>query len=265
MPVKLLRWDGSAFTPAASDSIAVEEPLEIRVNARPVAVTMRTPGHDRELAAGFLLTEGIVRCTDDILDVLICRDLPAGKEGNVVDVQLAKGVTVDFDRLTRHVYGASSCGLCGKATLDAVLQNFSPVSAGPRISPTLLAALPERLKAAQPGFAASGGLHASAIFTSVGDLVVVREDVGRHNALDKVLGAMLLTGKLPLSNHVLLVSGRVSFELVQKALAAGIRLIAGIGAPSTLAVDCANRGNMSLVGFLRPDRMNVYSGEQRLL
>ena len=264
-PVMVLRWDGSAFARAESDVIAVEEPLEIRVGGRAVAVTMRTPGHDRELAAGFLLTEGIVRRAEDILDVLACRDLPEGQAGNVVDAHLAPGVIVNYERLTRHVFGSSSCGLCGKATLDAVLQSYPAVASGPRFDPAWLGSLPARLRGAQPGFSASGGLHASALFGGPEDAPLAREDVGRHNALDKVLGAMLLAGRLPLSGHALLVSGRVSFELVQKALAAGVPLIAGIGAPSTLAAACARRGNITLVGFLRPDRMNVYCGEERIL
>jgi FdhD protein len=247
-----------------TDHLAVEEPLEIRVGGRSVAVTMRTPGHDRELAAGFLLTEGLVRQAADVLDILLCRDLPEGRAGNVVDALLAPGVTVDFTRLTRHVFSSSSCGLCGKATIDAVTQQFPPAAAGPEFGAAFLAALPDRLRAAQPGFAATGGLHASALFSSTGELLCVREDVGRHNALDKVLGWALLESHLPLRDSVLLVSGRVSFELVQKALAAGLPLIAGIGAPSTLAVECAQRGHLTLVGFLRAERFNVYCGAGRI-
>ena len=264
-PVSIHHWTPGAAVERREDRIAIEEPLEIRVGGRSVAVAMRTPGHERELAAGFLLTEGVIRRSEDLLDVLVCRDLPEGREGNVVDVQPAPAVTVDFDRLTRHVFSASSCGLCGKATLDAVLQSFPPVAPGPVFDPAWLGGLPARLQAAQPGFAATGGLHASALFTRDGDLLCAREDVGRHNALDKALGWALLGGRLPLRDCALLVSGRVSFELTQKALAAGLPLIAGIGAPSTLAVECARRGGLTLVGFLRPVRMNVYAGPERLL
>ncbi len=252
------------MSPAEPDRIAIEEPLEIRVGGRSVAVTMRTPGHERELAAGFLLTEGVIRAATDVVDVLICRDLPEGQEGNVVDALLSRPDAVDYARLTRHVFSASSCGLCGKATLDAVLQIFPPVAAGPTFPAAMLGSLPARLRDAQPGFAASGGLHASALFDRKGTLLAAREDVGRHNALDKLLGWALLSGRLPLSECLLLVSGRVSFELMQKALAAGIPLVAGIGAPSTLAVACAQRGNQTLVGFLKPDRMNVYCSPERL-
>jgi len=260
------RWPADLSADADhSDSLAIEEPLEIRIGGRSVAVTMRTPGHDRELAAGFLLTEGLIRRAADVLDILVCRDLPEGQAGNVVDALLAPEVTVDFARLTRHVFSSSSCGLCGKATIDAVAHNFPAVPPGPQFTPAFLTALPARLRAAQPGFAATGGLHASALFSSAGKLLCLREDVGRHNALDKVLGWALLESRLPLRDTILLVSGRVSFELVQKALAAGLPLIAGIGAPSTLAVECARRGNLSLVGFLRADRFNVYCGAERVL
>lgn len=262
---RVRRWHAAAVPEERDDALAVEEPLEIRVGGRSVAVTMRTPGHDRELAAGFLLTEGVIRGAADVLDLLVCRDLPDGQAGNVVDAQLAPGVAVDFTRLTRHVFSASSCGLCGKATLDAVARAFPPVAPGARFDPAWLAALPEQLRTAQPGFAATGGLHASALFARDGDLLCVREDVGRHNALDKVLGWALLADRLPLADCALLVSGRVSFELVQKALAAGLPLIAGLGAPSTLAVDCATRGGQTLVGFLRADRMNIYSGAERIM
>ncbi|SDS17959.1 formate dehydrogenase accessory sulfurtransferase FdhD [Opitutus sp. GAS368] len=259
------RWPaGETGTADSTDNLAIEEPMEIRVSGRSVAVTMRTPGHDRELAAGFLLTEGLIRQASDVLDILMCRDLPEGQTGNVVDALLAPDVAVDFARLTRHVFSSSSCGLCGKATIDAVAHNFLPAASGPQFTPAFLATLPGRLRAAQPGFAATGGLHASALFNSAGELLCLREDVGRHNALDKVLGWALLESRLPLRDTVLLVSGRVSFELVQKTLAAGLPLIAGIGAPSTLAVECARRGNLTLVGFLRAERFNVYCGAERV-
>jgi FdhD protein len=262
--VPMSRWVAGEFTPSDADAVAVEEPLELRVGDRSVAVLMRTPGHDRELAAGFLLTEGVIRSADDLLDIVRCRDLEGATSGNVVNVLTAPSLNVDFERLTRHVFSSSSCGVCGKATLDAVLQNFPAVTYGPLFEPGRLAELPACLQKAQPCFASTGGLHGCALFNQRGELEFVAEDVGRHNAVDKVLGRALLEGRLPLRSHGLLLSGRVSFELVQKALAAGIPLVAGIGAPSSLAIECAMRGNLTLVGFLRADRFNVYSGSERL-
>jgi len=258
--------------PERADAVAVEEPLEIRVGGRGVAVTMRTPGHDRELAAGFLLTEGVVRAAAELLDVYACRDLPHGQEGNVVEAVLSPEARARFDpaRLTRHVFTASSCGLCGKATIDAVACVLPPLAAAGAASEAglfaaaALGSWPERLRAAQPGFDATGGLHAAARFTVRGELVAVREDVGRHNALDKLLGAALWAGETPLGQAGVLVSGRLSFELVQKCWAAGVPLLAGIGAPSSLAVELATAAGMTLVGFLRADRANVYAGAKRL-
>lgn len=262
--VPLRHWPPDGLGDPATDTVATEEPLELRVAGRSVAVVMRTPGHDRELAAGFLLTEGVIRHADDVADIVLCREQDGGGAGNVADVRLARPGQVDFGRLTRHVFSSSSCGVCGKATLDAVLQVFPPVAEGPAFDPAQLTALPARLRAAQPGFDSTGGLHACALFDQTGRLGLVREDVGRHNALDKVLGRALLDRRLPLGAHGLLLSGRVSFELVQKALAAGIPLIAGIGAPSSLAIECAHRGGQTLIGFLRAERMNVYAGGARL-
>ena len=262
--VALHRWERQKAGAPATDTVAAEEPLELRVTGRSVAVVMRTPGNDRELAAGFLLTEGVIHRADDIIDIVRCREQDGGESGNVTDVLLARPGEVDFGRLTRHVFSSSSCGVCGKVTLDAVLLAFPPVATGPAFEPARLAELPARLRAAQPGFAITGGLHACALFDRTGGLDLVREDVGRHNAVDKALGRALLDRRLPLKAHGLLLSGRVSFELVQKALAAGVPLIAGIGAPSSLAIECARRGNQTLVGFLRADRMNVYAGGERL-
>jgi FdhD protein len=262
--VPLSRWPAGPQAAPDTDAVALEEPLEIRVNGRSVAVTMRTPGHDRELAAGFLLSEGIIRAPNDVLDVLICRDLPDGQAGNVVDAVLAPDVAVDFAQLTRHVFSSSSCGLCGKATLEAVSRKFPAVPPGPTFAAEALALFPAALRTAQPGFEATGGIHASGLFNRAGKLLCVREDVGRHNALDKILGWALLEGKLPLGETALLVSGRISFELVQKALAAGIPLIAGIGAPSSLAVACASAGGQTLVGFHRREKFNLYCGAERI-
>ena len=262
--VPLRRWSPPGVSAPAIDAVAAEEPLELRVAGRSVAVVMRTPGHDRELAAGFLLTEGVIRGADDVIDIVLCQEQENGGSGNIVDVLLARPGQVDFGRLTRHVFSSSSCGVCGKVTIDAVLQTFPPAAAGPVFDPARLAGLPAGLRAAQPGFESTGGLHACALFDQAGRLDLVREDVGRHNALDKVLGRALLERRLPLRTQGLLLSGRVSFELVQKALAAGVPLIAGIGAPSSLAIECARRGGQTLVGFLRADRMNVYAGGDRL-
>jgi FdhD protein len=251
---------GAARTDA--DWVAREEPLEIRVEGRSIAVTMRTPGHDEDLAAGFLLTEGVVKSAADIFEISLC---PATTEGgNVADVLLTSGVQVNWGSLTRHVFASSSCGVCGKATLDAVFAHFPAVTSAFKVSSALLQTLPDKLRAAQETFERTGGLHASGIFDRSGSLVVLREDVGRHNALDKALGHCLRSGRLPLGDHILMVSGRVSFELMQKALAAGIPVVAAISAPSSLAVEFARGSGQTLVGFLRGDRMNVYANPRRI-
>ena len=249
------------------DDLAVEEPLEIRVEGRPVAVTMRTPGHDEELAAGFLLTEGVVARREDIVAITpAAAKKGGGAEPNIVDVKLARPEAVDFARLTRHVFTASSCGLCGKATIAAVQAKHAALSSeeGPRVTSAVLAKMPATLAAAQATFQRTGGLHATGLFTADGKLLVSREDVGRHNAVDKVLGHLLLAGTINPAEVVLLVSGRVAFEIVQKALAARIAFIAAISAPTSLAVDFARTGGLTLVGFLRDGRMNVYAGADRL-
>jgi FdhD protein len=256
------RLDATGGRTVADDAVAVEEPLEIRVGGRSVAVVMRTPGHDRELVAGFLVTEGIVRRRDEVLDLVRCAAAPGGADpsGNVIDVVLAPGAAVDFARLTRHVFTSSSCGICSRATIAAVRSQFPPIAAPFVPRRTVLAALPERLRAEQAGFAATGGLHASALFTPDGDLEAVREDVGRHNALDKVIGEAFLADRMPLEGRILLVSGRVSFELMQKALAGGLACVAAVSAPTTAAVEFAAESGQVLVGFLRDGRMNVYAG-----
>ena len=256
----VVRRLGSADT-RKPDLLVREEPLEIRVRGQSIAVTMRTPGHDRELAAGFLLSEGIVQSADAIVEISPC--LQANPPENTLNVFLAPTLQVDLPQSGRHVF--SSCGLCGKASIEAVHQHFPPVAEGPQISGEMLASLPGRLKAAQQNFAQTGGLHAAAIFDAGGQLVVVREDVGRHNAVDKVLGFGLLEGRLPFAEHVLLVSGRASFEIVQKALAARIPIVAAISAPSSLAVEFAEASGQTLVGFLREQTMNVYTHQQRIL
>ena len=257
------RLSATAGPTAGGDHLAVEEPLEIRVKGRAVSVTMRTPGHDAELAVGFLLSEGMVARAADVVAVEPCA---LDRGGNVVNVVLAASATVDFERLTRHVFASSSCGLCGKATIDAVHQRLDPIPAKHplTIDPAVLLALPDKLRAAQPTFDRTGGVHAAGLFTATGELLVAREDVGRHNAVDKVIGHALLAGRVPLADHVLMVSGRASFEIVQKALAARIPVVAAVSAPSSLAVDFATESGQTLVGFLRGGRMNVYAGAGRV-
>lgn len=243
------------------DDLAEEEPLEIRVKGRPVSVTMRTPGHDEELAAGFLLTEGIIQNRADLLRIEPCAH---ARIGNIVNAVLAPGVSVDFDRLTRHVFASSSCGLCGKAAIESVCHKVEPIDSSLEIDAATLLALPDRLREAQAVFDRTGGLHGVGLFGANGDLLLAREDVGRHNALDKVLGRVLFDGLLPLNAHVLMLSGRVSFEIMQKALCARVPIIAAVSAPSSLAVDFARDSGQTLVGFLRSRRMNVYAGAQRV-
>jgi FdhD protein len=257
----------------AQDDVAAEEPLEIRVEGRSVAVTMRTPGQDEELAVGFLLTENVIASAHDLLEVNQCP-ATAGQSGNVVDVLLRRPGAVDFDRLTRHVFSSSSCGLCGKASIDALQQRFPPLPPSEPVPAAVLLELPARLQAAQATFQRTGGLHAAALFGRDGALLVVREDVGRHNAVDKVIGHLVrrpsatpapalprrkdrATTATPAG---LLVSGRVSFEIIQKALAARLGLIVAVSAPTSLAVEFARANGQTLVGFLRPGRLNVYAG-----
>ena len=258
---------GAHATHATLDLLAVEEPLEIRISwdeageprLTTVAVTMRTPDNDAELAAGFLFTEGIVRRRDQIAGIRSCRP-------GSVRVELAPGTRVDLARLERHAYTTSSCGLCGKTSTSALraVPSWSLPPNEPIVDDALIRSLPASLRRAQSVFDATGGLHASGLFDLDGRLVVLREDVGRHNALDKVIGAELLADRLPASERLLIVSGRVSFELIQKALMAGIPLLAAIGAPSSLAVELAREAGMTLLGFVRADHFNIYSGGERV-
>jgi FdhD protein len=244
------------------DLLAREEPLEIRVRGRNIAVTMRTPGHDQELAAGFLFTEGIIAQRRELIELAPCQG--AGSPENTLNAFLAPGIRINFARLTRHIFATSSCGLCGKASIESVHQHFSPVESHLTISSAILSRLPGLMRSAQATFAQTGGLHAAALFTSSGDLIVLREDIGRHNAVDKVIGHGFLNRKLPFDSHILLVSGRASFEIMQKALAAKIPVICAISAPSSLAVEFARESGQTLVGFLRGTGMNVYSGWNRI-
>lgn len=247
---------------AAADLVAPEEPLEIQVDTRPIAITMRTPGHDADLALGFLVSEGLIQLPSQVAEV---KTNPRNATGNSLGVYLSANVTVDYARLTRHVFGSSSCGICGKSSIDAVRVEFPSVEGQMySVAPEELLSWPAQMQAAQPTFAATGGLHAAALFSVSGEMRLLREDVGRHNAVDKIVGHAFRHGWLPLVQHALLVSGRSSFEIQQKALAAGIAFVAAVGAPSSLAVDFARETGQTLVGFLRPGRFNIYSGHQRL-
>ncbi|MFE6649614.1 formate dehydrogenase accessory sulfurtransferase FdhD [Nocardioides sp. NPDC057772] len=250
------------------DKLAAEEPMEIRVNGRPLTVTMRTPGGDFDLAVGFLVSEGVVHSADDVASVRYCAGATAdgGNTYNVVDVGLAAHVPPPDASLERSFYTTSSCGLCGKASLEAVRTSsaWSVAEDTLRVTPELLTVLPERLREAQRVFDSTGGLHAAGLFDAEGNLLCIREDVGRHNAVDKVIGHALREGMVPLRNSMLMVSGRASFELVQKAVMAGIPLLAAVSAPSSLAVDLADDNGLTLVGFLRGSSMNVYAGIDRI-
>ncbi|ACU35112.1 formate dehydrogenase accessory sulfurtransferase FdhD [Actinosynnema pretiosum subsp. pretiosum] len=250
------------------DSLAAEEPLELRVNGRALAVTMRTPGKDVELAHGFLLSEGVIGHLSDVAVARFCEGTgPDGENTyNVLDLTLAEGVPPPEVGVERNFYTTSSCGVCGKAALDAVKlkTRFSPAGDSTTVDVDVLTALPDDLRERQKVFASTGGLHAAGLFTADGQALVVREDVGRHNAVDKVLGWAVLNDRIPLTGTVLMVSGRASFELVQKAAMAGVPLLAAVSAPSSLAADLAEEQGVTLVGFLRGDSMNVYTGHERV-
>ena len=253
---RTIRHHGGAAT-AANDEVAVEEPLEIRLEGQALAVTMRTPGHDEELAAGFALTEGLVDQPEDLESVRPCSE---ATWDNVVELELAGEVSdARSRRAAREMFLSSSCGLCGKESIDRIRQHLVDLASGPAIGLSMLEKMPEQMLAEQGAFAATGGLHAAALFSKEGRLQVLREDVGRHNAVDKVLGHELLLGRLPLSESVLLVSGRLSFEIVQKAARGGVPVLCAVSAPSSLAIDLATEIGMTLVGFLRAGRMNIYT------
>jgi FdhD protein len=256
---------------ARPDTLVAEEPLEIRLNGKPLAITMRTPGDDFALAAGFLVSEGVLGSAAELRNIVYCAGATADGVNtyNVVDVRTAPDVVLPDITLERNVYTTSSCGLCGKASLDAVRTTARWAiddGDGPamRLEPALLSELPDRLRASQQVFDRTGGLHAAALFSETGELLDVREDVGRHNAVDKLVGRALQNDALPLSRTVLMVSGRASFELAQKAVMAGIPVLAAVSAPSSLAVDLAAETGLTLVGFLRGASMNVYAGEERI-
>jgi FdhD protein len=259
-------------TEAADDRLATEEPLEIRLRwgaeRSTVAVTMRTPGADAELAAGFLFCEGVVADRARIRRVVHLfapGEEPSPAGSNVVEVELEDGPPPALQSLERHFFATSACGVCGKAGLEALRMRVpGPLPPGPEVAPEVLRSLPDRLRAAQGLFDATGGLHAAALFDAAGSLLAVREDVGRHNAVDKLVGWALAAGKLPLHGHVVLVSGRSSYEILQKCAVAGVPFVCAVSAPSSLAVELAERFGVTLIGFLRGDRFNVYSGLERV-
>ena len=267
--VKIFDGDSTRRRP---DTLATEEPMEIRLvtgnDTQTVAVTMRTPGADFELAAGFLYGEGIVASRDDIQRISYCVDpeVDAEQQYNIVNVELRPGTTYDIRSLERHFYTTSACGVCGKASLEQLeLRGCPIVPPGPEISTETVYSLPDKLRKAQGLFEATGGLHAAALFDAEGNLLALREDVGRHNATDKLVGWALLEGKLPLNECLVMVSGRSSFEILQKCLTAGVPIVCAISAPSSLAVDVAKEFGMTLVGFLRGEKFNVYAGAERIL
>ncbi|HUR97318.1 MAG TPA: formate dehydrogenase accessory sulfurtransferase FdhD [Pyrinomonadaceae bacterium] len=281
-PVAVRRVVSGSETEESPDVLAVEEPLEIRVGFsdgkhRAISITMRTPGHDAELAAGFLFTEGILSSPHQIKQIRHCGlkigkgtsivDRAAALNSNTIRVDLEDGVDIQLNGLERNFYTTSSCGVCGKSSIEALHSGASKFSErrAPKVDSELIHHLPERLRVSQDVFDQTGGLHASALFTLGGKLEIVREDVGRHNALDKVMGTKFLAGELPLSENILLLSGRVSFELVQKALMAGLAIIVAVGAPSSLAVELAEEFGITLVGFVRDGSFNVYSCPKRVI
>lgn len=254
---------------AVPDELATEEPLEIRLatesGTRPVAITMRTPGSDRELALGFLFAEGVIRKAGEVVAVERPRDRTGQEEPNILVVRLAEGLDPDLKSLDRHFFTSSACGVCGKAGIEALLLNKqSKPSPGPRLDPAVLYSLPDKLRRRQSIFQSTGGLHAAALFSAGGELAQVREDVGRHNALDKLVGWALEEGRLPLADSIVMVSGRTSYEILQKCLMADVPVVCAVSAPSSLAVSLARQFDITLVGFLRDRRMNVYSGRRRL-
>ena len=256
---KIIRRKGDGELEYLPDELTIEEPLEIRVRGKIIATTMRTPGHDVELAAGFLLSEAIVQNGEEITDILAADD-------NRVDIELKRGVKLKLNSTKRFGTISSSCGLCGKTSIDAIRQNFPAVTSTQiRIDVDTLLSLPEKLRDAQSDFARTGGIHAAGIFDVNGELKIAREDIGRHNAVDKAIGRAFLDGLVPLDTHVLLVSGRASFEIMQKALAAGISVVVSVSAPSSLAVEFARDSNQTLIGFLRPPSFNIYSHIERVI
>lgn len=251
-------------TCASPDSLVVEEPLEIRLDGETVSITMRTPGHDDELAVGFLFGEGILKGVDDLVALSFCQSSEEPEQRNIVSLATAMERHPDLQRLHRHFYTSSSCGVCGKTSIEAVVTTAPPVISATCLEARTLRTLDRQMRQAQELFAQTGGLHAAALFTSAGRLLLLREDVGRHNAVDKVIGSMLLRDRLPLDSCLLMVSGRISFEIVQKALMARIPVLAAVSAPTSLAVELALQSNLTLIGFLRGEAFNIYTHPERV-
>ena len=261
---KVSEWEDGELR-RKDDYLAAEEPLEIRVGDDPLSVTMRTPGHDRELAAGFLLTEGLIQHREQIIKLEIAEPRDGTNHRNLIQAELSPEAAPDFAKMKRHFFAASSCGICGKASIDSIR---SRLLAAPnpdfRLDAELLVQMPDALRSSQDVFQRTGGLHAAALFDPRGKLLVLREDIGRHNTVDKVIGWALLAGRVPLSDSVLLVSGRGGFEIVQKAIVAGVPVVASVSAPSSLAVQLARELRLTLIGFLRGRRFVIYAGEERV-
>lgn len=263
--VEIVRFHSSdGCAERVEDVVSAEQPLEIRVRGQSVAITMRTPGHDRELAAGFAISEGLIKEPSQLLEVDHCRRGEAEHPENIVNLYLDAATPCDLEKLSRHVFASSSCGICGKASLEAIRSLWPPVRSDFRIGEAQVLSLPQQLRRAQAEFQRTGGLHAAALFDLDGRIVCVREDVGRHNAVDKVIGWSFLNGDFPLERRLLLVSGRASFEIMQKALAGRLPFVAAVSAPSSLAVEFAKENGQTLVGFLRPDGFNIYSAPERI-
>jgi len=261
---QVFEWDAGEVR-RKDDYLAAEEPLEIRIGENPLSVTMRTPGHDTELAAGFLFTEGLVQRRAQIIALEPNQGDSDANRANVVRVELAPDSIPDFDKMRRHFFAASSCGICGKASIDSVrARTLEPPNPRFRLDPEVLVRLPDSLRESQAVFGRTGGLHAAALFDAKGELLVLREDIGRHNAVDKVVGWALQQDRLPLAESILMVSGRGGFEIVQKAIVAGLPVVASVSAPSSLAVQLARELRQTLIGFLRGRRFVIYAGEERV-
>ncbi len=258
--VSVRRHTGSTAA-ADIDHVVVEEPLEVRIGKTSVVVTMRTPGHDSELAAGFLVSEQVVRSAAEIEDIAPCPD---ATHGNIVTVTLAKSADVDLDSLKRNFYATSSCGLCGKASIEQLRKTIPRIPVTATVRPDVISALPQRMRTAQPVFDLTGGLHAAALFDFDGKPLCIREDISRHNAVDKLIGWAAFDDRIPLSNAILLVSGRAGFEIIQKAAVAGVPIVVAVSAPSSLAIDLAIETNLTLIAFARENRFVVYSAPERV-
>ena len=259
--IRIRRFEDNQLAGTETDFVAIEEPLEIRIRGNAIAITMRTPGHDIELAAGFISTEGIIKERSEILEIAHCEDDKANDDRNIINVFLHPAVKIDLEKFKRHFFTNSSCGICGKATIESVQSLFPPIISNTSITTHLLNSFPDKLRKAQKTFHETGGLHAAALFTTDGSMMGIREDVGRHNAVDKIIGHCFLR-ETDLSTLILMVSGRVSFEIMQKALAHKIPIVAAISAPTSLAVEFATENNQALVGFMRNNKMNIYAGHE---